>query len=93
MATTDRLYDTTGNKKVSEPKCEIDSFQDLIYDENGKGHYSTISYEGFHYDNAFRICKLTVSTSLRHVEAEDVVNLLELREGKRIKLECNLTLI
>lgn len=79
--------------RTAEPKCEIDSFTDLIYSEDGKGHPATISYEGYHFDGAFRICKLTVSTSLRHVDAEDVVNLLELREGKRIKLECNLELI
>lgn len=75
---------------ITEPKCEIDSYTDLIYDADGKGWTATISYTGYHYDGAFRICELKVSTGLRHVEDEDIVNNLELREGKRIKLECTI---
>lgn len=79
--------------RTAEPKFDTDSFSDLIFDEDGKGHPATISYESFTYDGAVRVCKLVVSTSLGHVQQEDVLNLLSFREGKRIELECQMQLL
>lgn len=78
--------------RTAEPKFDTDSFSDLIFDEDGTGHPATISYDYFYYESAIHICKLVVSTSLRHVEQEDVLNLLNFREGKRIELECSVKL-
>ncbi|HEU5289469.1 MAG TPA: hypothetical protein VFU05_02425 [Cyclobacteriaceae bacterium] len=90
----DRLREPGNDiERPQEPKFESDSFTDLIYDEKGKGHQATISYSGYYYDYALRICKLTVSTGLRHVEMEDVLNLLQFRENKRVEIECNLELV
>lgn len=78
---------------LPNPKFDIDSFTDLVYDEEGNSYPATISYESFYYDGSIRVCKLSVSTSLRHVLSEDVVNLIQFREGKSITLECNLEIL
>lgn len=78
--------------RTEDPKFQVDSFQDLVYDENAKGHPATISYEYFEYEGAIHICKLTVSTPLRHVDQEDIVNMLHFREGKRIEMETKMQL-
>lgn len=91
MSNFDRLFEN--QPRVNEPRFEVDSFSDLIFDEDAKGWPATISYEYAEYDGAIRVYKLTVSTSLRHVDQEDIVNLLHFREGKRIELECKLELV
>lgn len=91
---TDRLADPSNTMRPdTQPKFQVDSFQDLIYDEKAKGHPATISYEYFEYGGAIHICKLTVSTHLTHVDQEDIVTLLQLREGKRIEMETKMILV
>lgn len=90
---TDRLQEPNSHKPEPKIIYEADSFIEPIYDQDGKEFSATISFEGYHYDEALRIVKLIVSTALRHVEEEDVVNLLELREGKRIKLETKMQIV
>lgn len=90
----DRLFDPQNTMKpLPEPRFEIDSFSDLIFDEHAKGWPATISYEYFLYEGVIHLCKLTVSTSLRHVDQEDIVNMLHFREGKRIELETKMILV
>lgn len=80
-------------KSILEPKFENDTFTDLIFDQDGKGHAAKISYEGVNYDHAFRIYHCEVSTDYRYVSQVDIEELLHLREGKRISFECSLNVL
>jgi hypothetical protein len=78
---------------MKQPQFEIDSFTDLIYDEDGKGHNATISYEGAYYDGSFRVYKCSVATGYRHVSQLDIEEMLHLRDGKNIVFECKLEIL
>jgi len=75
------------------PKFDIDEFQDLIYDEDGKGHNAKIKYESAYYDGSLRIYKCEVFTNYRHATQIDIEELLNLREGKSITFECKLEVL
>lgn len=80
-------------KPTAEPKFDLDQFQDLIHDQDGKGHAAKIVYEYCYYERACHIYKCSVSTDYRHVTQEDVEELLHLREGKSIVFECQLEIV
>lgn len=75
-------------------KFESDSYTDLVYDANGKGHTAEISYEGYYYDRSLRLVKLSVKTNLKDKYLqESVLEMIHLREGKRIELECQIEIL
>lgn len=76
-----------------EPVFDMHTFTETIYDEDLQPHQATISFEGYCYDGALRLVKLSVKTLLTHVDQEQVINLLEFIEGKRVKLECKMQLV
>lgn len=58
----DRLAET-GNtmKRQAEPQFDMDEFEDEIITSNQNYHYMNIKFEGYDYDGAFRIVKLSVN--------------------------------
>lgn len=47
-------------KKPQEPQFDMDEFEDTIMTTYDKDHFVTIKFEGYDYDGAFRIVKLSV---------------------------------
>ena len=78
---------------TTEPKIDWqnDSFEDLLYDADGKGFMSKITYEGVYYDGALRISKLEVTSRLRDLCDDDLIEALKFRNGgKHVVIECKM---
>ncbi len=80
--------------RATEPHFEQDSYNDLLFNSDGKGFMSHISYESFEYDGAIRIVKLEVETNLTDKYLLDGVleNLKFRNNGKNIVMECKMIL-
>lgn len=90
----DRLEEPA--KPTIEPKYEHDEFTDKVYDADAKAWNAKISYSAYHYDNAMRICELKVSTDFHNEDGsleDSVLEIIKLREGRRVVLETSMQII
>lgn len=79
-----------------EIKYEEDSFNECCYDANGKPWNVRVSWQAYHYDGSMRIVSLKVSTDFHNKDgslAESVLELIKLREGRRVTMECVMDLV
>lgn len=82
------------NIKTTVEKGDFDSYTDLIYDADGKGHATTISYEFFERGRSIHITRLEVLTRLRDEYLEEsILENIKLRERKNIVLETKMELL
>jgi hypothetical protein len=76
--------------RPSKEEFEHDQFNDMLYNEKGKGFYTNFLVEGFWQERTLYVTKLIVETPMRIDEytEEQVLEMISLRNnGKRIKLE------
>lgn len=73
-------------KPAPSPAFEQETFKDLIYDEDGKGHMATFVYEGQIDGDTLKIhrCEVTFAKVLDTVDIEEVIGFFE---GRRVVIE------
>lgn len=82
-------------KPTTEPQFDMDQFCDDLNDEAGISYLASIILESYFYEGSMHLVKLRVSTGYPFTDEiqENVVNLIELRYGKRVVMDCNLELV
>lgn len=77
-----------------EPKFEMDQFYEDLNDSAGISYLASITLESYFYEGSLHLVKLKVSTGYPFTDEiqENVVNMIELRYGKRVVMDCQLEL-
>lgn len=78
-----------------EPQFEMDEFWEDVEDENGNDWIAKIKMESYFYEGSLHLVRLQVSTSYPFTDEiqESVVNIIELRYGKSVTMDCEIELI
>lgn len=82
-------------KRHNEPKFEMEEFWEDIEDADGRDWIAKIIFESYFYEGSLHIVKLMVSTSYPTTDEiqENVENIIQLRYGKSVTMDCELELI